>query len=100
MTTTKTKLTSFNKILDEEFGKQGTPTREKFVQEAWEEYNAQVLLDTRKSARLTQQQLADRIGADKAYISRIERGLIVPNAATLYRIISSMGYMIEIKPVG
>ncbi|MBR3907440.1 MAG: helix-turn-helix transcriptional regulator, partial [Bacteroidaceae bacterium] len=45
---------------------------------AWEEYNAQILLDARKNARLTQAELAERIGADKSYISRIERGITVP----------------------
>lgn len=95
----KTKLTSFNNLLDEEFGKRGTPSRDKFIQEAWEEYNAQVLLDTRKSARLTQEQLAKRIGTNKGYISRVERGLTVPTVATLYKIVAAMGYCVEIKPI-
>ena len=37
------------------------------AEEAWEEYNAQILLDARKKARLTQQDLAARIGADNGY---------------------------------
>ena len=61
--------------LDECLGKEGSPEREKNRERAWEEYNAQILLDARKNAGLTQQELADRIGADKGYISRIERGL-------------------------
>lgn len=60
--------------LDEDLGKEGTPEREKNRDKAWEEYNAQILLDARKNARLTQAELAKRIGADKGYISRIERG--------------------------
>ena len=58
--------------LDESLGKEGTPEREKNRERAWEEYNAQILLDARKNAGLTQQELADRIGANKGYISRIE----------------------------
>ena len=34
-------------------------------EKAWEEYNAQILLDARKNAHLTQAELAARIGADK-----------------------------------
>lgn len=34
--------------LDEGLGKEGTPEREKNREKAWEEYNAQILLDARK----------------------------------------------------
>lgn len=53
--------------IDEGIGAVGTPQREKTMEEAWEEYNAQILLDARKNARLTQQELAARIGADNGY---------------------------------
>ena len=85
--------------LDESLGKEGTPEREKNRERAWEEYNAQILLDARKNAGLTQQELADRIEANKGYISRIERGLTVPTVATLYKIASAMGLTIELRPI-
>ena len=85
--------------LDESLGKEGTPEREKNRERAWEEYNAQILLDARKNAGVTQQELADRIGANKGYISRIERGLTVPTVATLYKIVSAMGLTIELRPI-
>ena len=65
----------------------------------WEEYNAQILLEARKNAHLTQAELAKRIGADKGYISRIERGLTVPTVATLYKIASAMGLTVELRPI-
>ena len=86
-------------LLDEELGKAGTPERKMNTDRAWEEYNAQILLDARKNARLTQAELASRIGADKAYISRIERGITVPTVATLYKIAAAMGFTIELKPI-
>ncbi|MBC8601067.1 helix-turn-helix transcriptional regulator [Parabacteroides acidifaciens] len=82
-----------------EFGEVGTPEREKAVEKAWEEYNAQILLDARKNARLTQAELARRIGADKGYISRIERGLTIPTVSTLYRIAAAMGLTVELRPM-
>lgn len=85
--------------LDEELGKDGTPKRKKNIAKAWEEYNAQILLDARKNARLTQEELAKRIGADKGYISRIERGLTTPTVATLYRIAAAMGLTVELRPL-
>ncbi len=91
-------LYDVNAWLDEELGAEGTPERERNRERAWEEYNAQVLLDARKSAHLTQAELAARIGADKSYISRIERGLIVPTVATLYKIAAAMGMTVELRP--
>ena len=64
---------------------------------AWEEYNAQILLDARKNAGLTQQELAERIGADKGYVSRLERGLTIPSVSTLYCIAAAMGLAVEVK---
>ena len=85
--------------LAKEFGEVGSQSRAEPTAKAWEEYNAQILLDARKNARLTQAELASRIGADKAYISRIERGITVPTVATLYKIAAAMGFTIELKPI-
>ena len=41
---------------------------------------------------------AKRIGANKSYISRIEKGITVPSVATFYRIINALGLTIELKP--
>lgn len=91
-------LYSLDEWLDESLGKEGSPEREKNRERAWEEYNAQILLDARKNAHLTQEELARRIGTDKSYISRIERGLIVPTVSTLYKIAAAMGMTVELRP--
>ncbi len=85
--------------LAREFGEIGTKEREQAREKAWEEYNAQILLDARKNAKLTQEELAKRIGADKGYISRIERGLTIPTVSTLYRIAAAMGFTVELRPM-
>lgn len=85
--------------LEREFGTKGSETRKKAEDKAWEEYNAQILLDARKKSGLTQQELARRIGADKGYVSRVERGLIVPSVSTLYRIAAAMGFAVELRPL-
>ncbi|MBO7608219.1 MAG: helix-turn-helix transcriptional regulator [Paludibacteraceae bacterium] len=86
--------------LEREFGPKGSDSRKAAEDKAWEEYNAQILLDARKNAGLTQQELADRIGANKGYISRLERGLTVPTVSTLYRIAAAMGLTVELRPKG
>ena len=86
--------------LEKEFGAKGSVSRKAAEDKAWEEYNAQILLDARKNAGLTQQELAERIGADKGYVSRLERGITIPSVSTLYRIAAAMGLAVELRPIG
>lgn len=85
--------------LDSIFGESGTESRRKAEDLAWQEYNAQILLDARKNAGLTQEALAERIGTSKGYISRIERGITTPTISTFYRIVAAMGLAVELRPV-
>jgi len=55
-----------------------------------------VIHDIRKEEKITQQELALRIGTNKSYISRIEKGLIEPSVGTFYRIINALGLNIDI----
>ncbi len=98
MSSNKTEIIDYSAMLAQEFGEVGSATREKAIEEAWEDYNAQILLDARKNARLSQAQLAERIGADKAYVSRVERGVIVPSIAMFYKIAAAMGLSVELRP--
>ena len=91
-------ITNISEQLEKEFGKPGTPERAEFDEEAYAFYTSQILLETRKEARLTQAELAKRIGVDKSYISRIEKGITVPSVATFYRIASALGRSVELVP--
>lgn len=91
-------MTDISAELEQEFGKHGSVEREDAITQAWEEYNAQILLDARKNAHLTQEEVGRRIGASKGYISRVERGLTVPTVATLYKLVSAMGLKIVFVP--
>lgn len=95
----RTKMQTYNvsEELTRTFGAPGTESRKEAEKQAWEEYNAQILLDARKNAGLTQTELADKIGADKSYISRVERGLTIPSISTFYRMVSAMGKTVEIR---
>jgi ribosome-binding protein aMBF1 (putative translation factor) len=83
--------------LNRTFGAPGTESRRRAEEQAWEEYNAQILLDARKESGMTQSELASKIGADKSYISRVERGLTIPSISTFYRIVSAMGRTVELR---
>lgn len=97
MKTKKMKTYSVSEELDSIFGTTGTESRKQAEDQAWEEYNAQILLDARKEAGMTQSELADKIGADKSYISRVERGLTIPSISTFYRMVSAMGRTVELR---
>jgi DNA-binding XRE family transcriptional regulator len=93
-------LTSVDEIMDAKFGKVGTPERESFRREAYAYCMGQVIHDARKSENITQKELAERIGVNKAYISKIEKGVVEPGIGTFYRIIDALGLRVEIvKPV-
>lgn len=57
-----------------------------------------MLLDARENGRLTQEELAKRIEANKSYISRIEKGVIVASVATFYRMVNALGLTVEWAP--
>ena len=95
----KNEIYDISAELTKEFGKVGSKERNVAIEKAWDEYNAQILLDARKKAHLTQAELASRIGADKSYISRIERGITTPTVATLYKIAAAMGFKVELRPI-
>ncbi|MDR0574715.1 MAG: helix-turn-helix domain-containing protein [Tannerella sp.] len=93
-------LTSVDDIMDAKYGKVGTPEREAFRREAYAYCMGKVIMDARKNEKITQAELAKRIGTDKAYISKIEKGVIEPGVGTFYRIIDALGLRVEIvKPV-
>ena len=80
--------------LVEKFGPIGSETWKAEEDRAWEEYNADILREARKEAGLTQSELAERIGADKAYVSKVEHGRTVPTVSTFYRIVAALGMQV------
>lgn len=68
------KLKTANQLLDEKYGVHGTPARELFDEKAIAWYYGDILKDRRKALKLTQKQLAEKIGKEQSYVARIERG--------------------------
>ena len=80
-------LTSFADHLDKQYGKKGTDKREKYEEE-FEAFKLGVMLqELRKEQGLTQEQLAEKCGTTKTYISRIENNASDIRLSTLMRII-------------
>lgn len=91
---------SFDAILDEKYGKIGTPERNEFHCEAYTYCVGQMICDARKQEKMTQAELAEKVGTNKTYISRIEKGIIEPGVGLFFRIIDALGLKVEIvKPI-
>jgi DNA-binding XRE family transcriptional regulator len=99
MQTNDHKIRDYSAVLEVKYGKHGTPERAEFDEAAYNFYASRILLDARKNAGITQVELAKRIGTDKSYISRIEKGIIEPKVSTFYRIASALGLSVELIPV-
>ncbi len=81
------KLTAFDEHLDKQYGKKGSERREKFDADSISFRLGEMLKEERKKANLTQEQLAEKSGTKKSYISRIEAGKSDIQISTFYRII-------------
>ena len=91
---------SMDAVLDKLYGKVGSPEREEFRKESYYYCVGQLIYDARKQERMTQAQLAEKVGTDKSYISRIEKGAIEPGVGLFFRIIDALGLKVEIvKPM-
>ena len=75
---------------------QGTPERALFETEAEAFCLAETLREQRRLAGLTQQELADKIGTKKSYISKLENGHADVQLSTLFRIFAGLGKRISL----
>lgn len=87
---------TFDELLDAEYGERGTDAREIFEAEAEAFCLAECLKEQRRLAGLTQQQLAEKIGTKKSYISKIENGRSDVQLSTLFRIFAGLGKRVSV----
>jgi DNA-binding XRE family transcriptional regulator len=80
------KAKNFDELLDIKYGKIGTEKRDEFEEKAQYFVISEMLKDARKEAKMTQEQLAEKVGTKKSYISRLENGKCDIQLSTLYRI--------------
>lgn len=84
---TNNSITTLSQHLDKEYGKIGTKSRTDFEIKAKAFAIGVIIKEERKLAKLTQDQLAQKIGAKKSFISRIENGHSDIQLSTLYKLI-------------
>jgi len=87
MKTKKNKLVDLEDFINKEYGGRGTKRRDKF-EEGYEAFKLGVMLqEMRKQKNMTQEQLAEKCGTTKNYISRIENDASDIRLSTLMRIV-------------
>lgn len=93
----KTKLTPIEDLISEDFGAVGTPEREQFEMACDAFIIGEQLKDERLRAGLTQEQLAEKVGTKKSFISRVERGHADIQISTLVKLFQGLGRQVSVR---
>jgi len=103
MTTVKDKmeLTTFDELLDERYGPIGCKKRTDFEIKAKAFAIGEIIRDARRNAKMTQEELAEKTGTRKSFISRIENGHSDIQLSTLFKLIElGLGKQVSLRITG
>jgi len=83
----KNNLMSLDQFVDEQYGKKGTNKRDKF-EKGYESFKLGFMIQqARLEKGMTQQELAEKCGTNKGYISKIENNVKEARLSTLQKIV-------------
>ena len=92
-------LTPLEDLIAEDFGAVGSPEREQFDMECDTFIIGEQLKNERLKAGLTQEQLANKIGTKKSFISRVEKGHADIQLSTLVKLVQGVGRQVRVSVV-
>lgn len=84
------KTYSLSQIKDEMIGKRGTPIRDEYEFELNLELLGEMIRTTRLQRNLTQEQLGDLIGVQKAQISKLEKNANNVTVETILKVFNAL----------
>ncbi len=87
----KFKTVSLDKMVDKHLGKIGTPGRDAFENELRIDLLGHAIKQARKERNLTQEQLGDLVGVQKAQISKIENSVKNARFETILKVFEALG---------
>lgn len=90
------KLHTAGELLDNKYGEVGTKSRTDFHEKSIAWYYGEILRDRRKQLKITQQELAEKVGTARSYIARVEKGETDIQISSFFRIARALG--IEFTP--
>ena len=83
----KVSIKSLDQFVEEQYGTKGTVKRDKF-EKGFETFKLGVMLQqARLEKGMTQQQLAEKCGTNKGYISKVENNIKEVRISTLQKIV-------------
>ena len=91
MSADKFKTVSLDSMVDKHIGKIGTPKRNAFENELRIELLGQAIKQARLEQNLTQEQLGELVGVQKAQISKIENSVKNTRLETLLKVFDALG---------
>jgi HTH-type transcriptional regulator / antitoxin HipB len=91
------KRTTLAELKDKTLGKVGTPKRDKYEQELRVELLAEQIKQLRKERNLTQEQLGELVGVQRAQISKMENNTSNVTLATLLKIFDALKATIKFE---
>jgi HTH-type transcriptional regulator/antitoxin HipB len=81
---------SFDEIKDEFLGKKGTPKRDQYEYDLRMDVIGELIKQTRKEQNMTQKQLGELIGVQKAQISRLENHTGNVTLSTILKVFTAL----------
>lgn len=87
----KFKTVSLDTMIDKHIGKRGTERREAFENELRIDLLGQAIKQARQERNLTQAQLGDLVGVQKAQISKIENSVKNARFETILKVFDALG---------
>ena len=87
----KFKTVSLDTMIDTHIGKGGTERREAFENELRIDLLGQAIKQARQERNLTQEQLGDLVGVQKAQISKIENSVKNARFETILKVFDALG---------
>ena len=91
MAANKFKTVSLDTMIDKHIGKRGTERREAFENELRIDSLGQAIKQARQERNLTQEQLGDLVGVQKAQISKIENSVKNARLETILKVFDALG---------
>lgn len=91
MATNKFKTVSLDTMIDKHIGKRGTEKREAFENELRIDLLGQAIKKARQARNMTQEELGELVGVQKAQISKIENSVKNARFETIMKVFEALG---------
>ena len=85
------KMPTAGALLAKKYGEEGSDTRNSFHEKAIAWYYGDILKKRRKELKMTQEELAKKVGTARSYIARVEKGETDIQVSNFFRIAHALG---------